>query len=170
MKKDLGLSLDHAKCAHRTTDKAVAIDTSVTMPNKQSRPSPSHPQPKRQPTQKQIPTKRKKVQQPTQQIKDVVSALKELEREAKIGPKLKAVRKCRQALEALIRTEWERDIQTRHGQSAAITYEKELDGLLVQIGQLEACVKENEEAEHELLPESAKINNWLGVFKRAPRR
>lgn len=140
------------------------------MPNKQSQPSPSHPQPKRQPTQKRIPTKRKKAQQPTQQIKDVVSALKELERQARISSKLKAVRKCRQALEALARTGWERDIQTRHGQSAAVSYARELDGLLVQIGQLEARVQENEEAERELLPDSAKLNKGLGVFKRAPRR
>lgn len=140
------------------------------MPNKQSRPSPFHPQPKRQPTQKQIPTKRKKAQQPTQQIKDVVSALKESERQARISPKLKVVRKCRQALEALIRTGWDREIQTRHGQSAAVSYAKDLDGLLVQIGQLEALVKENEEAELELMPDSAKIDDWLGVFKRAPRR
>ncbi|MBA3351227.1 MAG: hypothetical protein H0U23_02160 [Blastocatellia bacterium] len=140
------------------------------MQNLQHQPSSPGRKRKASPIGKQSSAKKRTKAQPASLINEVVASLKDLERILDAKPKLKAVRSCRNALKGLIRTRWGTDISKRHEQSAAVTYEKDLDGLLDQIGQLEARVKEHEEAERELLPDSAKIGDWLGVFKRAPRR
>ncbi len=129
---------------------------------------PSSPGRKRKasPIGKQSSAKKRTKTQFASQISEVVASLKDLERILDAKPKLKAVRSCRNALKGLIQTRWGTDISKPHWYSAAVAYEKSLDGLLDQMGQLEARVEEHEEAERHLLPDPAKIGACLGLFKR----